>query len=143
MAARLQLTGGKLPFIWNVSAKVGPNSDSPNGSTDVELMKVLLAMALRHPTLAKFGINGRSLDVSREPVFDPILGFWIFRLQQLGQHPVVDGIASPARGATFAPGTPWVIFTFNDFARQTDPELWEALPRNNFISPALRDELSD
>ena len=142
MAAKLKLTSGKLPFIWNVSAKVGPNSDNPNNPTDVELMKVLLVMALNAPQVATFGIHGTSLAVSKEPKFDPILGFWIFRFQQLGKHPVFDGIASPAHGVTFAPGTPWVVFTFNEFARQSDPEVWEGLPRNQTLSAPLRAELS-
>jgi hypothetical protein len=142
MAARLDLRGGKLPFIWNVSNKVGPNADLPNNPTDVELMKVLLVMALRAPRVAKFGINGKSIDVTRDPVFDTTLGFWIFRFQQLGAHPTQDGVASPARGVTYAPGTPWVIFSFNEFARESDPELWEALSRNNSLSAALRAELS-
>jgi hypothetical protein len=43
---------------------------------------------------------------------------------------------------TFAPGTPWVVFTFNEFARQSDPELWEGLSRNQTLSATLRAELS-
>ena len=54
----------------------------------------------------------------------------------------MDGIASPARGASYAPGTPWVIFTFNNFAREADPELWENLPLNGTVSAALRAELA-
>jgi hypothetical protein len=142
MAARLDLRGGKLPFIWNVSSKVGPNADQTNAATDVELLKVLLAMALNAPQVARFGIKGNSIPVTRDPVFDTTLGFWIFRFQQLGAHPTQDGVASPARGLVYAPGTPWVIFTFNDFARQSDPEVWEGLPRVNALSPALRAELA-
>ena len=100
MAARLKLTSGTLPFIWNVSAKVGPTSDCANRATDVELMKLLLVMALNHPGVRKFGINGTSLPPPRDRQFDPILGFWIFRLQQLGKNPVMDGIASPALGTS-------------------------------------------
>jgi len=142
MAARLKLTSGKLPFIWNVSARVGPGADNPNNATDVELMKVLLVMALQLPSVVGFGLKGRSLQPQRDSQFDPILGFWIYRFQQIGRHPGGDGIASPARGVTFAPGTPWVIFTFNDFARQADQQLWERLPQNNTLSAPLRAELS-
>jgi hypothetical protein len=80
--------------------------------------------------------------VTRGSTFDTVLGFWIFRLQQLGKHTGGDGIASPARGANFAPNSPWVIVSFNDFARQADRELWERLPSNNTLSPQLRAELS-
>ena len=142
MAARLKLSSGKLPFIWNVSAKVGPGSENPNNPTDVELMKILLVMALELPSVVRFGLKGRSLQPQRDSQFDPILGFWIYRFQQLGKHPGGDGIASPARGVSFAPGTPWVIFSFNEFARQADEELWQKLPQNSTLSPQLRAELS-
>jgi hypothetical protein len=142
MAARLPLVGAPLPFIWNVSARVGPGVDNPNLPTDVELMKVLLAIALTQPSVARFGLKGTSIPVTRGGTFDTVLGFWIFRFQQLGKHPGGDGIASPAHGAFFAPNSPWVIFSFNDFARQADRELWERLPSNNTLSPQLRAELS-
>jgi hypothetical protein len=142
MAARLKLTSGTLPFIWNVSARVGPTSDCANRATDVELMKLLLVTALNHPGVRKFGINGTSLPPPRDRQFDPILGFWIFRLQQLGKNPVIDGIASPALGTSYAPGTPWVIFWFNQFAKEADEELWLNLPRNVTVSPELRAELT-
>ncbi len=142
MAARLKLNSPKLPFIWNVSAKVGPGRENPNNPTDVELMKVLLVIALQLPSVTSFGIKGNSIQPPRDSNFDPVLGFWIYRFQQIGHHPAGDGVASPARGITFAPGNPWVIVTFNDFARQADPDLWEGLPRNNSISAQLRAELS-
>ncbi|WP_274628785.1 hypothetical protein [Arvimicrobium flavum] len=143
MAARLPLMSGTLPFLWNISARVGPSSDCPNGSTDIELMKLLLIMAQGHPQVSKFGIaNGNQLPPPRDTQYDAILGFWIFRFQQLGKMPVVDGFASPARGATFAPGSPWVIGWFNHFARETDPELWNNLPNNTTVSPALKAELT-
>jgi hypothetical protein len=141
MAARLILKGAKLPFIWNVSARVGPGTDNPNNPTDVELMKTLLVLALGVPSVGKFGLKGNSLRPPKDGQFDPILGFWIFRLQQLGRH-TGDGIASPARGVSFAPGNPWVIFTFNEFASEADRELWENLDRNKTISAPLRAELS-
>ena len=141
MAARLVLKSPTLPFIWNVSGKVGPGRDNPNLPTDVELMKTLLVIALTLPGIAKFGLNGDFIQPPHNGRFDPILGFWIFRLQQIGKHPTSDGVASTARGINFAPGNPWVIVTFNDLARQADQELWEGLPRSGSISPALRAEL--
>lgn len=143
MAARLALTSGTLPFLWNISARVGPSSDCANGATDIELMKLLLVIALAHPQIARFGIaKGNSLPPPRDTQYDPILGFWIFRLQQLGKMPVVDGFASPARGATFAPGSPWVIGWFNHFAREADPELWANLPNNITVGAELKAELT-
>jgi hypothetical protein len=142
MAAKLVLKGGKLPHIWNVSARVGPNSDEPNGATDVELLNVLVVIALGNPAVKRFGIKGKMIPPNRTNVFDPILGFWIFRFQQLGRHPATDGVASPARGQFFAPGTPWVVVTINELAREADPDLWASLDRNTNVSAALRADLS-
>ena len=143
MAARLVLRGSAaLPHIWNVSARVGPGFDEPNNATDVELLNALLGMALRHPSIARFGIKGESPIPSRGPNFDPVLGFWIFRFQQLERHPSGDGVASPARGTNFAPGTPWVIVSFNRLAKESDPQTWATLNLNPNITQQLRAELS-
>ncbi len=142
MAAKLVLKGGKLPHIWNVSQRVGPGADEPNQPTDVELMNTLVAMALRHPQITRFGIKGNSITPNQTGVFDPILGFWLFRFQQIGRHPATDGVASPARGTFFAPGQPWVIVTINEFARDADQDLWTTLHRNTNVGTALRSELS-
>jgi hypothetical protein len=142
MAAKLVLKGGKLPHIWNVSARVGPGSDEPNNPTDVELLNTLVVIALGHPGIKRFGINGKMIQTNRTTIFDPILGFWIFRFQQIGRHPASDGVASPARGLSFAPGQPWVIVTINEFAREADTALWTTLNQNTNIGAALRAELS-
>jgi hypothetical protein len=142
MAAKLVLKSGKLPHIWNVSARVGPGSDEPNNATDVELLNTLVVIALGHPAIKRFGINGKMIQTNRTTVFDPILGFWIFRFQQIGKHPASDGVASAARGVSFAPGQPWVIVTINEFAREADTSLWTTLNQNTNISAGLRAELS-
>ncbi len=98
-------------------------------------------MALRHPSVARFGIKGNLIAPNRGGVLDPILGFWIFRFQQIGLHPASDGTASPARGQFYAPGMPWVIVTINEYAREADPVLWETLDKNPNISAGLRTEL--
>jgi hypothetical protein len=142
MAAKLVLKSGKLPHIWNVSARVGPGSDEPNHPTDVELLNVLVVIALDHPGVRRFGIKGELIPTRHSSVFDPILGFWLFRFQQIGRHPGIDGVASPARGMSFAPGQPWVVVTLNEYAREANPELWAVLNRNTSLSAALRAELS-
>ncbi|MBP8308731.1 MAG: hypothetical protein KAY46_15770 [Burkholderiaceae bacterium] len=142
MAARLNIRNSpSLPHIWNVSQRVGPGSDDPNLGTDVQLLNALVAIALGHPQIKRFGINGDSPTPSRGTKFDPVLGFWIFRIQQLGAQPG-DGVASPARGINFGPGSPWVVVTINRFAKEADPDLWASLDRNTFLSPQLRAELS-
>jgi hypothetical protein len=142
MAAKLVLKSGKLPHIWNVSARVGPGSDEPNTGTDVELLNTLVVIAMGHPAIKRFGIKGNAITPNRATVFDPILGFWIFRFQQIGKHPASDGVASPARGVSFAPGQPWVVVTINEFAREADLDLWTSLNRNTNVSAGLRAELS-
>ena len=122
MAAKLVLKNGKLPHIWNVSSRVGPGSDEPNNGTDVELLNTLVVIAMGHPAIKRFGIKGNAITPNRATVFDPILGFWIFRFQQIGKHPASDGVASPARGTSFAPGQPWVVVTINEFAPQSQHE---------------------
>jgi hypothetical protein len=89
-----------------------------------------------------FGIKGQLIRTNQSTVFDPILGFWLFRFQQIGRHPATDGVASPARGLSFAPGQPWVVVTINEFAREANPELWAVLNRNTTLSAGLRAELS-
>jgi hypothetical protein len=141
MAARLPLKSSSLPFIWNVSARVGPGTENPNNSTDVELLKVLLAILMNQPQIAKFGISGNSLRPTRDGKFDTILGFWIYRMQQLGSANL-DGIVSPAKGVNFAANSPWVIVSFNDYARQADAAVWQSLSKNTSLSAQLRAELS-
>ncbi|MET3900953.1 hypothetical protein ABIB57_004921 [Devosia sp. UYZn731] len=140
MAAKLQLQSRDMPFLYNVSDRVGPGG-CPNRPTDVELLKVLLVIGQRSPQL-QVAINGSKMQPNRDTIFDPILGFYIFRMQQLGKMSVVDGVASPAKGANFAPGTPWVVYWFNYYAKLADPALWESLPRNRTLSPSLAAELS-
>lgn len=143
MAAKLVLKGGTLPHIWNVSSRVGPGSSEPNLATDVELLGVLVVMALDHPGVKRFGIKGQLMPPTpHSSIFDPILGFWLFRFQQIGKHQATDGVASPARGMHFAPGHQWVVVTLNEYAREANPELWAVLNRNNTLSAALRAELS-
>lgn len=142
MAAKLLLKGGKLPHIWNVSQRVGPGFSEPNLATDVELLNTLVVIAMGHPSIQRFGIKGNAIKPNRTTVFDPILGFWIFRFQQIDKQPASDGVASPARGFSFAPGHPWVIVTINQYAREADLDLWTNLNRNKHVSAALRAELS-
>ena len=143
MAAKLILArGGKLPHIWNVSQRVGPGSDEPNLATDVELLNALVAIALGHPSVRNFAIKGTLIPPTGGTVFDPILGFWIFRFQQIGKHAASDGVASPARGTLFAPGQPWVIVTINELAQEADRVLWAGLNLNMTLSAVLRAELS-
>ncbi|WNJ92093.1 hypothetical protein [Bosea sp. 685] len=141
MAQKLLLKG-TLPFIWNVTNRVGPNFNEPNLQTDVELLNTLCVMFQRHPKVKQFGIKGKSLPISREGIFDTTLAFWIFRMQQIDKQAASDGVVSPARGTSFAPSQPWTIVTFNRYAREAEPEMWANLNRNPFISAALRTELS-
>lgn len=142
MAQKLILNGGPLPFIWNVSGRVGPNQGEPNRPTDVELVSALCGLFQTHPQVVRFGINGTRVPLSRGAVFDTTLAFWIFRMQQIDAGAVIDGVVSPAHGTAYARGQHWTIVTFNRLAREANQAGWETLDRNTFLSQALRAELS-
>jgi hypothetical protein len=132
-----------LTHLWNVSQQVGGRRACPNLSTDVELVKVLVTQALKSST-----VKPAFAKVSLPPLvvnsqFDAVVGYWIFRLQDHDGHPIIDGIVSPARGVTYAPGTPWVIGLINARAFDADEDFWRNLPQNPSLSPQLRSELSN
>src|SRR5262245_55807093 len=86
-----------MSSILNVLERVGPGE--PNKSTDVIIVQKLMLLVARNTNGASAGLpvpTGR---------FDAVTGFWIYHLQkvQTRSHPgqVVDGIVSPARGASY------------------------------------------
>lgn len=144
MAQRLAIQSGIKGFghIWNVSQKVGGRTGCPNISTDVELVKALVKKALDSPD-----ISASARRISNPPLivngqFDAVVGYWIFRFQDHDGHPIIDGVVSPARNISYAPGVPWVIAFLNYQAFKVDKDYWADLPRNPTLSPALRAELS-
>jgi len=107
-----------LSVIVNVANKVGPKE--ANQRDDVFVVRALLRLAATGQNLAaEIGVpdeNGR---------FDATTGFWIFRIQHYykQQHPaqIIDGVVSPAHGATYAHGIAWTIVMLNFLASKNNP----------------------
>ena len=100
MAHKMLLRGSKLPYIWNVSQRVGYTRDSVNQKTDVELVNFFLdftrniVSAGNLSKVIRDALNNRS-------EFDGNSGFWVFYVQKARQKNVspscaIDGKTSPA-----------------------------------------------
>lgn len=104
-----------LTTIVNVLLPVGPGQT--NNTDDVKVVQNLLhAIALTQS--GRTGVMAPQLTGR----FDAATGFWIYYLQstlRTGGAGVVDGIVSPARGASFA-GTPFFIVHLNAAAARAN-----------------------
>lgn len=143
MAYQMMLPpGSEMPFIWNVSTRVGPTVDCPNRPTDVELVKVFTDV------IAKGPFHALRNEARRPPLvvngtFDAVLGFWIFNTQFSSRFStLVDGIVSPAKGVFYGPKTAWVIVKFNHTMFVEDKNRWLKLNTDTRLSAELRRELS-
>ena len=144
MAHRLAIRSGVPGFghIWNVTQRVGGRDSCPNMATDVELVKVLIKKAFEHPKIAPVVRRVPNPPLIVNGQFDAVVGYWIFRFQDHDGHPIIDGVVSPARNLSYAPGVAWVIAFINFHVFQTDQNFWNNLPQNPTLSAALRAELS-
>ena len=142
MACKMTNTGNaQMPFLWNVSQRVGGDPSCVNLPTDVELVKFLMNLAVRSWT--PYGNVGPKITLNS--TFDAVVGYWIFRhqLSTKNNPHTIDGIVSPARnGLYYGPNAAWVIATLNVFAMREDKATWAGLPNNPQISASLRRELS-
>ena len=141
MAFKMTNTGdAAMPFIWNVSKRVGGRAGCENLPTDVELVKVLVSLALS--TEESFTRIGPRIALNG--TFDAVVGYWIFRCEDRTKgNSLVDGIVSPARkGLHYGPGSNWVIAVLNSRAKTLDRAAWEGLATNPRLSAELRRELS-
>jgi hypothetical protein len=107
-----------LSAIVNVLGRVGPGE--ANAADDVRVVQRLIQIAGKTKQVAT-GIGLPNISGH----FDAATGFWIYQLQnyQTGRHPhqIVDGIISPAHGATYAAGNYWAIVLLNSFAKDNNP----------------------
>lgn len=144
MAHRLAIQSNVPGFghIWNVSQRVGGRDSCPNLPTDVELVKVLIKKALESPVILPAARRVPAPPLTVNSQFDAVVGYWIFRFQDHDGHPIIDGVASPARSLTYAPGVAWVIAFINFHAFKADKDFWNNLPQNKTLSQTLRSELS-
>ncbi len=143
MAYKLNLTTpyNGMSYIWNVSNHVGDARSCMNASTDVDLVKILIAEWIRvvqptcHPSCREeFRINGQ-MDVHT--------AYWIHAAN--AQHSrryefAEEGTISPARGSSFG-GDTWSIVKLNYTLKTRALDVWQDLPNHRSVSPALRAEL--
>lgn len=112
-----------MSTIVNVLQRVGP--DEPNDAADVGVVQRLMAMAGRGTRGSRIGMPAVTGS------FDAATGFWIYHLQNMQRrsHPqqIVDGIVSPARGATYAGNDNWAIVMLNVLAKGNSPGEYAAL----------------
>ncbi len=103
-----------LASIVNVVDRVGPSEK--NSSADVRVVQRLIQMGAKNSTAGvQIGLPAAT------GIYDAATGFWIYHVQfvQKKSHPqqIVDGIVSPARGASYAFQTHWAIVLFNALAK--------------------------
>ena len=121
-----------LSTIVNVLKRVGPNE--ANDAADVRVVQRLLQMAAKGSTPPVRGIGLPSVTGT----YDAATGFWIFYLQkyQKAHHPlqIIDGIVSPAHGASFASNTHWAIVVLNFLAKDHSPSEFSAFVGSGGVS---------
>lgn len=132
--------GGRMPFIWNVSSKVGSDPACVNLPTDVELVNFFLDFHEKVGSVPAAAAKMPSSGVTVNGAFDVATGFWIYYLQSRGKAPgcKTDGVVSPARGADEL----WLISYLNGEVLKKDPTLYQNLDKHHALSPQLRAELS-
>jgi hypothetical protein len=126
MASRiltLNPPAGGLSAIVNVLGKVGPGE--ANAAEDVRVVQRLIQIAGKTKQVA----TGIGLPAATGH-FDAATGFWIYQVQafQISKHPrqIIDGVISPAHGATYAAHTFWAIVLLNSFAKENNPTEFNA-----------------
>lgn len=116
-----------LSKILNVTKRVGRKADCPNEANDVQLVQSLIRLAFRTSNITKIvGLPDTSGS------FDATTGFWIYHMQATSgnKNTVIDGVVSPARGASYGGGALWTIFDLNVEAKSSSPVEYEALMRD-------------
>lgn len=135
MPARLKLKKGqKLPFLYNISQGVGFNQ--PNLPDDVQLLQVIFAEIVPH-----LGVGSLKPYPQLTGIYDTILGFWIFRLQEMIQTKI-DGIVSPVTGDDmYTGGKYWTLAGLNLILKSTVPNKYEKLHEDPRLSMNLRNAI--
>jgi hypothetical protein len=112
-----------LSTIVNVLKRVGPGE--VNDAADVRVVQRLIQMGGKGSSdAANVGLP------SVTGKYDAVTRFWVYHLQRVlkGAHPlqIVDGIVSPAHGASYASNTYWAIVLLNEFAKKHSPADYSA-----------------
>jgi len=114
-----------LDRFLNVNMRVGDSKDCPNAAPDVEAVQRLIAIA------AGTFANEHGFPLPQPTgKFDPITAYYIYHLQNTHHShkssAIIDGIVSPAHGASYGGGF-YTIINFNNISRVKNPTAWEAL----------------
>ena len=113
-----------LSTIVNVLKRVGPGE--VNDAGDVRVVQRLIQMGAKGASAAVRSVGLPSVTGT----YDATTGFWIYHVQrvQRGSHPlqIIDGIVSPAHGASYASNTRWAIVLLNAFAKDHSPAEFSA-----------------
>jgi len=112
-----------LSTIVNVLKRVGPSE--VNDSSDVRVVQRLIQLAGKG--------SGSGVKIGLPSVtgsYDAATGFWIYHVQRVQKrsHPlqIIDGIVSPAHGASYASNTHWAIVLLNALAKDSSPSEYSA-----------------
>ena len=116
-----------LSTIVNVLKRVGPSE--ANEAADVRVVQRLIQMAGKGSAAGvKIGLPSVTGN------YDAATGFWIYHVQRVQKrsHPlqIIDGIVSPAHGASYASNTHWAIVLLNALAKDFSPADYRAFLRS-------------
>jgi hypothetical protein len=144
MAYKMKLTVPfqGMPYIWNISAHVGVNTDkSKNMATDVELVQRLLIERYKvSPSKATRAAGIGSIS-SATGTMDNITAFEIYWAGAESQQLKDAEVISPAHGGRVVYGAGmWTIGYLNYKLFKHARQVWENLPA--LCASALRTELT-
>ena len=146
MACKLELRGQRMPFLWNVSNKVGDSVKAANSPSDVELVSFFLDF-IHSGLRGQMGYGYvRQLNVRVNSEYDASTAYAIYNFQSVRknhtvgmQAAAIDGLISPARH--FDP-VKWTIVHMNEILFIKDRNAFMNLTSDNRLSPGLRLELA-
>jgi hypothetical protein len=143
MAYKMKLTTPHkgMPFIWNVSAEIGPYEGLSNNKTDIELFqRLLITKRVYAPT--KYPLCNAIHKISPNGIMDTITGLEVFNcacLDELVQH---SRVISPAKQGkvSYNADRMWTIAYLNFRLFQLNRTVWESFPET--CSPILKQQLT-
>jgi hypothetical protein len=121
-----------LSTIVNVLKRVGPGE--ANDTADVRVVQRLIQMGARSASAETRSVGFPSVTGR----YDAMTGFWIYHLQAFSKRSnplrIVDGIVSPAHGASYASNTHWTIVLLNKYAKDHSPSEFSAFLASGGVS---------
>lgn len=134
MATRLKMSSGKLPFIYNISQRVG--FGEPNLPDDIQLLQAIIGECVLH-----INIGQMKPHPSLNGIFDTVTGFWLFQLQKMVDAKV-DGRVTPVTGADgMTGGKKWTLYGLNEILFYNAPYKYQKLHEDLRLSASLRNSI--